>query len=302
DLAQFVQELGVEELPPDYMKRLGDISFPRLVTLRARLFVVRDDSDEVVVRTMQTLLRCPLLQCVTIYCYFQQREDFLRMWDGCSDSIRHLAYASGTRFDFVVEPSDAHTSRQRRPIKLVSFHSVDSCDRTGSWLLDPSCPFDVSGLKAFRFDKPLVDPLATILAPALESLELFSTGRDDNRRDLSPYSRLVQLDMDLSLPIDSNFRLIRTILPENRSKLRVIRFHAFQLYRDNALKLANKLSSIHHDFPNLRIVQIVVLLPNTQLEKNWKRYFRKLDPGIDLQWEFRGDERQPWYTKVHLVT
>ncbi|KAJ7651420.1 hypothetical protein FB45DRAFT_890495, partial [Roridomyces roridus] len=95
--------------------RLANIQFPRLATLFLTAISISSEADTV---ATQKLLQNPCLLSVSVHGDFVREEHFLRIWDGCTETIKHLSCYSSSNREFAFVPSE--TQRPPRRIKLES--------------------------------------------------------------------------------------------------------------------------------------------------------------------------------------
>ncbi|KAJ7651344.1 hypothetical protein FB45DRAFT_34891 [Roridomyces roridus] len=263
-----VRELVVVGLHPghlEHLRSLTGLTFGRLTSLELGGHGGGAFSDAESL-TIQAILRIPSLVSVSLHLPFGRWQDFTRIWDRCSRSIRHVA--CGVLVGSVAPP---HTNGpvlvgHSPQILLESFQSMNSAESTRLWLQDTTFPFDLSTLKAIKLDFPLDTFLLDVLPEALESVEILSTNNWQGIQDLSRFRCIAQLDMDVVTSMRNlNWAFLRTIAPERRAHIRAIRFHVaspFMLDPMNQL-----LSELQNHFPNLKVVDVSYLFHTSPLEE-----------------------------------
>ncbi|KAJ7620378.1 hypothetical protein FB45DRAFT_930086 [Roridomyces roridus] len=293
-LAPLIQSLTLINIVSSALERWGALSFSglRTLTLRTQLIFERG-----VIETIHTLISSPSLVSVTMSCHFRDRGDSLRIWDGCSNTIKNLTFNPGDGVDLggAHEPSPRASGR----IKLESFGSTRSLEVICSWLQHPSCPFDISGLSGFRCNDWIRGAFADIIAPALASIEVLSLMDPRRTKDISRFHRLQQLDLELDFPFDEDFGLICTIHSEDRHRLQALRLHVSRLDVADARALARELCQLQSVFSHIQMVHICVVVASPEVRMNLASYFGQLDPKTALHWEFDAFEPEmPWYTRL----
>ncbi|KAJ7651403.1 hypothetical protein FB45DRAFT_890443 [Roridomyces roridus] len=296
-LASYIKNLELRALDPILLQSFGNIPFPSLDTLTIHRPSVHDGDAAVAI---QRLLSNPGLRSVTINCYFRRRADFLRIWDGCSENIRHLSYiesngATGT------SQLEEGGSDQRRRIKLESFGTSNTSEQTRLWLQDARCPFDISGITAFQFSRRIDPQFAELLAPAMESIQILSTYHPTQIHDISQLTGLKELTFHISPPFTRHFQVIYTIRRESRVYLGTIRFRLLRLPAEEVLELGQQLSELVREFPSLNLVWISVrwALAHGIVES---KCFRDLEGKIRLHWDLGSDVRdsEGWNRRITL--
>ncbi|KAJ7608206.1 hypothetical protein FB45DRAFT_1011073 [Roridomyces roridus] len=281
-LIPLIKTLNLIDLPQSVLPRFAHISFSRVHTLGVH---GRSAHDRRVAYTLQKFLSSPALVSVTISCNFRRSDDFLHIWDRCSHTINNLSFNLGPDFDPGNSPNPA-PGRPKR-IKLQSFGCTKSLDKIGRWLRDPSCPFDVSGLKAFQCNDSIRGVFAEILAPSLRSIEIFSLIDPRRTHDISRFRRLQQLDLELTYPFDEDFGVISTIRSEDRHRLQALQLHVSQLEDAEAKALAHELRHLQSVFSHIKTVHTHVILATAEVRMNLASYFGQLDPKTVLHWGAR---------------
>ncbi|KAJ7465354.1 hypothetical protein B0H11DRAFT_2307984 [Mycena galericulata] len=287
-----IRDVGSTRL--SHLEALSLLPYKRLVTLS--VLGDRASSHFMAYLPIQRLLRIPSLTSVTILCTFAEEEMFFRIWEGCSGNIRHLTHGGS------VAGGRSQASACHKRIKLHSLVDSDRSPAIESWLNDPRCPFDVSALKAFKFHR--ADQLHGVLSTARDTVEVAAITADVVV-DLSLFRRLVQLEISSIGPgFVFEFRSISTLAPETRTHLEAIRFLLLLLFRDAddlaglLRNLDRQISGIQDDFPNLKIVEVVVYFPTPMLTKSVDEYFPSLDARISLRWNFRPETTAMWYVRM----
>ncbi|KAJ7493028.1 hypothetical protein B0H11DRAFT_2228357 [Mycena galericulata] len=273
---------NVEVIQLSHLEALSLLPYKRLATLI--VFGVRLLEAYL---PIQRLLRIPSLTSVTMLCIFLEKEMSFRVWEGCSGNIRHLTHFTHVG-GVTGGSSQASAGAHHKRIKLHSLVDPNGSPDFESWFNHPLCPFDVSALKAYKFHR-VEDQLPGELSGSRKTVEVAAIAPVLCAINLSVFRRLVQLEISsLGRGSDFDFMSIRTIAPENRAHLEAIRF-LFPRYRDTAsasslLNLDRQISGIQDDFPNLKIVEVVVRLPTPTLTKSVDEYFSSLDARISLRW------------------
>ncbi|KAJ7697202.1 hypothetical protein B0H17DRAFT_1197601 [Mycena rosella] len=93
---------------------------------------------------MQSLCRLPTLRHVGMVLNFTQPATFLRIWDGCSPSMRHLELYctnNGVHHPFIPAP------RQSFPLVALESLKITPVPGLCDWLTNPLSPFDFSRLQ-----------------------------------------------------------------------------------------------------------------------------------------------------------
>ncbi|KAJ7651421.1 hypothetical protein FB45DRAFT_1051146 [Roridomyces roridus] len=296
--ARLVIKLDLVQLSKEHLERLGNIAFPRLTTLCIDNISVYAEAGVV---SVQKLLQNPSLLSVSVHGAFVLEEHFLRIWDGCSETIKHLSYSSGNR-EFAFLPIEPQTPPRR--IKLESFNAPHrNPEQTRLWLQHPSCPFDVSSLKALQTGETTGDLFGTVLAPALETIEVFSTANWwYTNRELPHLHRTSQLTISMPLSMEAAFELLRTIRPENRQYLKAVRFVLGSptlriLRKDDVQALVDNLSTIRNDFPNLKIVSLALPFEGERVKVAVEELLGPRAPTI--RWDFSPDWwKRPWHARI----
>ncbi|KAJ7651408.1 hypothetical protein FB45DRAFT_890455 [Roridomyces roridus] len=249
--------------------------------------------DEPVLRAIQRLLANPALRAVRMLCTFRNEADIARIWDGCSESIKHLEYS----FNLLDQAGDAvfHEAGARRRIKLDSFESNNVAEIL-LWLQDPSCPLDLSDLKALQFTKPVEALFNSVFGPVYDNVQILST--DPDILDLSRF-RLSQLEISTTFPPTQHFHVLRTIRPENRHPLRSLIIRPSRLTTDVVEETIRHLPKLGAEFPNLKLVVIAASLAFDKVKMTQVKYFRSPDSSITLRCYSKSvDLLRPWYNKI----
>ncbi|KAJ7466168.1 hypothetical protein B0H11DRAFT_2284635 [Mycena galericulata] len=257
-LVGFISCLSIRNVAFTRLSQLEALSllpYKRLVTL----YVSGDrggSSHFTAYLPIQRLLRIPSLTSVTILCTFTEEEMFFRIWEGCSGNIRHLGHWGN------VAGGSSQGFAGHKHIKLHSLVDWNRSPAIESWLNDPRCPFDVSALKAFKFHQ-VEDQLRGELSTARETVEVAAIAAMRGVINLSLFRRLVQLEITSSAHgFVFDFRSISTLAPENRAHLEAIRFRILQSREPDLeglfINLDRQISGIQGDFPNLKIVEVVM--------------------------------------------
>ncbi|KAJ7633125.1 hypothetical protein FB45DRAFT_522677 [Roridomyces roridus] len=150
--------------------------------------------------TVKRLLSIPSIQRVELYCTFHHLAPFLRLWEGCSDNIQHLALGrviiTGRADDWVIPSSLVRrTSRIRLETLVISYGAF-----IRRWVAADACPFDFSRLTkltlrmvehvgAFKWG-PLSGSLATIEELDLTMIQQMPRAGPPPHIDLSQFKRL----------------------------------------------------------------------------------------------------------------
>ncbi|KAJ7651430.1 hypothetical protein FB45DRAFT_1018773 [Roridomyces roridus] len=234
-LVPFIKTLNLIGVEPCVLKIYAGISFSGLRTLS-----LRDgrNFDRGAVDTIRTLLRSPALHSVGIYWSFPRRENFLRIWDGCSHTIKNLSFNPGRVFDLADSPEPGPGGSGR--IKLESFGCTGSLNDIRYWLQDPSCPFDISGLKSFQSS----DSIEGFFGKLVSLLQF----------PISNYYLSPIRSKPRTYPAVTASSRFYTILPENRHLLTALRLHVWQLELADAQALARQLLQLHSGSPNIKTV------------------------------------------------
>ncbi|KAJ7651319.1 hypothetical protein FB45DRAFT_890254 [Roridomyces roridus] len=294
-LAGFVLELGISHsarvIEPGYLERLANLPFSRLSTLRIHSNRL-SSSDTAAV---QRLLRIPSLISVTLNCRFPGWAQFLQVWDECSPSIKHLWCL----------PRDNPQTREPIPyavprrIKLESLATSGPSDHIALWLKDSRCPFDVSGLTAFKFYSPITQSLFDVLRGSQETIRLLSlTMSSVTEIYLSRFGNLTHLDIWhlWNDGFHDDFQDLRDMAPEVRNRIEAIRFQELRMVSQDLYALDGQLANIHEYFPKLRMVQINFHTQDEGLRANVAEYSSSLNPRITVCHNFDADKSVPWYT------
>ncbi|KAJ7651343.1 hypothetical protein FB45DRAFT_1079115 [Roridomyces roridus] len=280
--SDLVCELVVTYLLPrhlEHLRGLASITFSRLTSFR--LTGAGTPFSEAEALAIREILRTPSLVSLYLHLSFYRWQDFSRIWDECSRNIRHLA--CGVLLTSAA-PLPAPTPRGRAPrIKLESFQSLNSAEDTKLWLQDTTLPFDLSALKAIKGGSRLDSLFLDVLSEAVESIEILSTNNWQGVQDLSRCRRIAQLEINVVTNIEySEWAFFRTIGPEVRAHLQVIRFYLVSLSTLYVDELNKLLSEIQNDFPNLKVVHISYRIEASPLEELQLK-FRHLDPRISVR-------------------
>ncbi|KAJ7615399.1 hypothetical protein FB45DRAFT_243550 [Roridomyces roridus] len=304
-LAGCLRELHIMQPEPELAKRLGDIPLPRLISLDVFAFYKRHDPAEVAagVIGIQNLLRNPSLLSVNMFYQCLKAEDSLRIWVGCSETIRDLSgICAGA-------PPSLVGAGRAGGIKLDSLAvSNETPQYTQLWLEHPRLPFDFSALKAFQLDGPIDTCLSDMLGATMRTVEIFSMNyaMNDFQGDgnIPDFAQMNQIDLTIRFPFNADFRFLRTIRPNNRARLRAIGLDLVDSQSvaasTQAHALVTQLSTIPNDFPNVRIVAIYIPLPHHRresVEVEWKKCLESVDLKFTLRWIF-GERQVPWHTKI----
>ncbi|KAJ7644937.1 hypothetical protein FB45DRAFT_1053560 [Roridomyces roridus] len=319
-LADFVLSISVVDL--EYIdlvdfRTLGTVPFTSLVSLE--IVSHHTERPTQAVLTIQRLLRIPSLTSAVILCSFASRDHFLRIWDECSRNIRYLSYPAICYFS----GSPPHPGKMdhalpgyplEERIKLEALAENNREAFFDSWLDDPGCPFDASGLKAYKFQRRS-NQLCGALADSRHTIEVISIGPliEPEIMTLKDFTRLVQLDITWGPGthwegVDFVFNAIRTIEPEHRHSLAVLRFDITQgslkLERWMMAEIAGQICMLSADltdgFPGLRVVEISIDPETPALvgPDGFDSYFEALGGEIEVQWNFDPSKREPWYKKL----
>jgi hypothetical protein len=128
------------------------LSFLTAINQLTRLKEVRisgslASTPQTTVMSVRGLLRLPTVERVELYCTFPSPAAFLQIWDGCSESIRHLALGNrsirvnDSDYDWASSPM----SDNRPKLKLQSFRLLLG-DFILPWVTADACPFAFSQL------------------------------------------------------------------------------------------------------------------------------------------------------------
>ncbi|KAJ7481061.1 hypothetical protein B0H11DRAFT_1231715 [Mycena galericulata] len=164
-------------------------SFPGLVTLRA-------------------LLSLPTLQRVEIYCTFPHPLAFMKVWSGCSESIRHLMLW-GVRVNDTNHDWNLSSAVDSRPkIRLESLRLSYSTSII-PWLATDACPFDFSGLTALSVGEDTRILRWNAFSGAVAAIKRLEIGFISTQPsvDLSPFGRLQELIIHVHSHLDAEIAL-----------------------------------------------------------------------------------------------
>ncbi|KAJ7633223.1 hypothetical protein FB45DRAFT_1148850 [Roridomyces roridus] len=293
DLIRYIVNLDVG--PLTFMKEkiqddLCDLAFSHLTSLKVSSEPGwRYDMREACL--IQRLVSTPSLESVFINCIFNGSLDLLLLWEQCTDRLKHVVVCSGVMFLRDALKSDfAERLNIKVPssrIKLESFGTHDTPDVTGPWLDDFRCPFDVSAITAYQFCFPMDDFLENILSEAMtNTIELLSIRSYEMvyATNISRFLKITQLDIRGDLHGATYLDFLHTILPENRPRIKAIRFRVFQEVDIPALD--KLLFDAQNDFSGLKIVEILLSqeLPDLVQSARAGEYFKWMGPNITLRW------------------
>ncbi|KAJ7618657.1 hypothetical protein FB45DRAFT_932155, partial [Roridomyces roridus] len=167
-------------MDPESRRTLAELPFSRVTDVS----IGTDNNDPSLSAAaeldIRALLRIPSLTDVTAHLKFESWDSFLRVWDGCSIAIKHLSLRHSKFDDWEAhKPSDGSTAPQtRNPIRLKSFDGISCSDIIAAWLLDPRCPFEVSGLEAFRGSLPVSKLLLPVITESLDTIKILSFSKE----------------------------------------------------------------------------------------------------------------------------
>ncbi|KAJ7651320.1 hypothetical protein FB45DRAFT_1079065 [Roridomyces roridus] len=258
---------------------------------------------------IQQLLRTPSLVSGTIRFNLGEAKDFAQIWDGCSASIKHVAYGLNL-FSDELSPGESYPAYVgNRPLRLESFWTADSVENTLGWLHDPGCPFNLAHLKAFKFYRIDYESFAGILAGSFQSIEFLSFNMRcmfslSDVPNIFPFRRVTQVDVDLDKEgkVDANFHLEQLILPETRPRIQAIRFHAPRGYTHSYTitdlrNLDRSISEVCDDFENLKTVEIVMDLKASEKRRRRavEEELQQRHPKIKFACV---SQPEPWYRRM----
>ncbi|KAJ7495610.1 hypothetical protein FB451DRAFT_1550943 [Mycena latifolia] len=129
-------------------------------------------------RAFKRLLSLPALRYVSVTSIFADPVIFLKMWDRCSPSIRHVEL-SGSSLDYVPTEWD-----HPRADTLIRLDSLRTTGELAAWLEHAARPFDLSQLKLLSiFSQPQIEafdfvaldlhPFNLASLPTLKFLRIF---------------------------------------------------------------------------------------------------------------------------------
>ncbi|KAJ7493058.1 hypothetical protein B0H11DRAFT_2228383 [Mycena galericulata] len=301
-LAGFISNLTIHMnvIEASYLPRLSLLPYRLLMALHIGCSIMQHLGLEESL-AIQKLLSVPSLISVTVLGTFKQQRDFLRIWEGCSENIKHLSHWNPISEQVAQEFVGPVFGVPKKHIKLESLHGFSSHKSNRWWLEDANCPFDISCLKAFG-DSLRNDAHGDIPATAYATIEIISTNLYSKQPyDLSGFQRLAQVKITTDgLEVSSDLEMIRTILPQNRSRLEAIQVHI--THSSDTIKafidLDSEISTLQSDFYNLKIVEITTKMETPTLTKGVEEYFPLLNQTTSLRWNFRPGTEAPWYTRI----
>ncbi|KAF7354031.1 hypothetical protein MVEN_01089900 [Mycena venus] len=136
------------------------------------------------VDAFQQLLSLPSLRRVKLQCNICGWEDFARLWDRCSPTLRHLELGfNHLRSPVVQEPPVSLVDCRGIPVVLESLHLTSK--RISHYrFTQPSCPFDISTLKLLRIGHRVEVQLQDF-GVAIQNIETLAIVVNVNLRNLS---------------------------------------------------------------------------------------------------------------------
>ncbi|KAJ7685712.1 hypothetical protein DFH06DRAFT_1289492 [Mycena polygramma] len=149
DMASTFHILGLISRLEINLHYLGSDSFLVAIDSLTRLKEVRISGNPVAstpgtaMLSVRGLFRLPTVQNVEVHCSFTSPVAFLEIWDGCSESIRHLALGSFRVNDNEYDWNSAPVVEPRQKIKLESLR-LSYADLIFPWLACDACPFAFS--------------------------------------------------------------------------------------------------------------------------------------------------------------
>ncbi|KAJ7446561.1 hypothetical protein FB451DRAFT_1291588 [Mycena latifolia] len=294
-------------LAPPNLLRFLNLPFTRLSSLHLGHYTTLLPEGAV---SLKRLLSAPTLLSLDIGGNVVNREQFLRIWEHSSPTIKHLALSCNATTDQTAPYVD---SAPRRHIRLDSFE-IDSIKNIEWWLGDPRCPLDFSSLRALklRMSRDVRAITQGPLAAQIEKVKVLALGHIrpiTQSVDLSGFEQLTDLCLQTH-PRNpaSPFETLLTIRPESRPYLSVLRFimtPARDNPRDSFYSFCSLLDRaladlpVRDQFPNLTIMHITVFAATPVLTMSADSdYFPLLDPRILVQWSFRPRTPPPWYRSI----
>ncbi|KAJ7651264.1 hypothetical protein FB45DRAFT_1078922 [Roridomyces roridus] len=325
-LIPLIVTLSTESLwhaKPDSLKAFCAIPFTRLTTLRIHVSLAFSFTYSEA-EAVQKLLNFPTIVSVSIKCLFAEAVDFLRMWEGCSESIKHVSFSCGV--EFPVPGSGSERDRNlgdhtRRRIKLDSFGTSDISGNVQNWLQHPLCPFDISDITALQptFSEGRPDPGSYVLAQVRESIQLLSITQYSRkirikwfiRRSMhqietypkcSPFAYFPQVTQ-LDVRGVNQYSLLRDIPRVTQARIRAIRFtSSFEQPETELSALDQLLFEVQKYFPNLTVVEIRVLADLPELERRRREYFGRLEPRVAVRWNFERKTPVCWLARLRTCS
>ncbi|KAJ7616099.1 hypothetical protein FB45DRAFT_935277 [Roridomyces roridus] len=214
-----VDRINIARAPADF-HRISALGYTCLTHLV--LFGLPTISAPHIFSSIKTLVGIQSLTSVLLDGTFLTPAQSFDIWDGCSASIRRLAYAP---------PRAAASFNASNPGQLTKKVRLDSIFYVGPvwWFNHPNSRFDVSSLRALKWFGGAELP-ADILHAARNSLECLSVNvlpTPHSPVDLFPFRHLKRLEICTSLTCPSLPNLCKTIqsLPaQSHASLEVLRF------------------------------------------------------------------------------
>lgn len=156
-----------------YLERLCDLQYELLSTLNIASSSNTKLLDFQASHALRRLLSTPTLSSVSIDASFEERRDFLRIWEKCSKNIKHLSFWG----NFLDRPTEGFSGQAFARIKLESLADLNFAEATRRWTNNPQCPFDVSSLRAFKIPSFMDDSElhGELLSAACETIEVLAT-------------------------------------------------------------------------------------------------------------------------------
>ncbi|KAJ7605779.1 hypothetical protein FB45DRAFT_951936 [Roridomyces roridus] len=288
-----------------HLQRLCNLAFSRLATRLVTLDIDNFDREplsESGLSAVQQLLRSPALVSVSLRYGFSGGEQFMGVWEGCSQSIKHVTYsiAGDLETRLTPTPSGAVFSSPRGRIKLDSLGAPHLSDIAAICKPDVNCPFDVSGLRAFMTYSPMNNSLIETVFGSIGTIDLLSLPTW-GLQDVPPgrFCVVTQLELEHDWN-DSPSHDFSMLTPEIRGRIVAIRFHELHMTQFDLYTLDEELSGIHEFFPKLRKLHILFYPEDEKLREWLEVYEPSVQPEIIAEHIYHVDlyKSLPWYTSI----
>ncbi|KAJ7644880.1 hypothetical protein FB45DRAFT_300543, partial [Roridomyces roridus] len=294
-LPTFIVTLAIQPIQywqPAHFERLSNIAYPILTGLSVGCQIQSLPGTPQIVEFFRRMLSIPTLTSVTMQYGFATPEPYFKIWQNCSQSIRHLDLTHNPRYSgsslTESHPRTKHIGRR------VVLDSVVEPSHMLTWLNDPWCPFDVSKLRAIKiYSSARVPWSSDFLVAAQNTVEIISIHVwSSSDIDLSPFTRINQLDLSPGTLTDG-IGVVKTISAPTRSRIRAIRFYM------SSMELQPRLLEIADLLPNLKVVVVLSHVCTPELTKGVEEYV-PLGPGVEVRWNFNAQAAPLWHVPIRV--
>ncbi|KAJ7774169.1 hypothetical protein DFH07DRAFT_1057034 [Mycena maculata] len=268
--------------PENFFSFCG-LPYMRLADLR--IYGIIDLPSDREVSALRQLLGVPTIESLHNSGDFPDTSQFLKVWEGCSSTIRDLQLCVRAREPPAPDPpSDALHHRIKVESLELYYHNAFQW-----WFDHIQCPFDFAGVRQLSF-MPFLGMVSRNLSQAfmtVEVLNLLDIGFAQGG-DLSVFERVVDVKMYLSEPSWA-LNALRTLPPQNH--IQTIRFLLMSDFpnvpedQEPYLEFDRAFSML--SFPNLRVVHMDVPLPVSAMNGGPETHFPSLSASGILHWDFQ---------------